>query len=65
MPTRRAGRGAGLTSAVTPARGREKSRGASNRPLNSPSYRAGTRTKKIPNRAADPPTSIRLPTSIR
>eukprot|EP00966_Prymnesium_polylepis_P133554 3086748-Prymnesium_polylepis.1 len=29
------GRGAGLTWAVTPARDREKSRGASNRPLNS------------------------------
>jgi hypothetical protein len=44
------GRPAGLTWAVTPARGREKSRGPSNRPLNWASYR-GRHAKQIPNRA--------------
>jgi len=39
------GRSAGLAWAVTPARGREKSRGPSNRPLNSAPYRAGTQRK--------------------
>eukprot|EP00966_Prymnesium_polylepis_P257163 5940609-Prymnesium_polylepis.1 len=39
MPTRRGTLRAGLTWAVTPARGREKSRGPSSRPLISPSYR--------------------------
>jgi hypothetical protein len=38
------------TWAVTPARGREKSRGPSNQPLNSASYRGGY-AKQVPNRA--------------
>jgi hypothetical protein len=40
----------GLAWAVAPARGREKSRGPRNRPLNSPSYRGG-HAKKVPDRA--------------